>query len=105
MRLRNSFDFPILGIAAVLETDNDGTCRAAKIVLNAVASKPMEVPKAAAALLGTDLNESALDAAAEEAYAAGKPLDNTSGSIPYRKRMLRVFARRTLEACLVATDL
>jgi CO/xanthine dehydrogenase FAD-binding subunit len=60
----------------------------------------MEAPKAAAALIGTNLNESDLDAAAEEAYAAGKPLDNTSGSIPYRKRMLRVFARRALEACL-----
>jgi len=104
MRLRNSFDFPILGIAAMLETDKDGICSAAKIVLNAVAAKPMEAPKASAALVGTNLNSTALDAAAEEAYAAGKPLDNTSGSIPYRKRMLRVFARRALEACIVTTD-
>jgi 4-hydroxybenzoyl-CoA reductase subunit beta len=102
MRLRNSFDFPILGIAVALEMDSSGTCCAAKVILNAVASKPMEVPKASEALVGTNLNASALDAAAEEAYAAGKPLDNTSGSIPYRKRMLRVFARRALEACAAA---
>jgi 4-hydroxybenzoyl-CoA reductase subunit beta len=102
LRLRNSFDFPILGIAAVVQTDDAGRCRAARIVLNAVAAKPMEVPAAAVALVGTCLEAEALDAAAEAAYAMGKPLDNTSGSIPYRKRMLRVFARRTLEALIDA---
>lgn len=98
LRLRNSFDFPILGVAALVEM-SDGVCSAARVVLNAVASKPMEVPLAAAALVGTRLGADALDQAADAAYAAGKPLDNTSGSIPYRKRMLRVFARRALEAC------
>lgn len=97
LRLRNSFDFPILGIAAAVEM-TDGICSAARIVLGAVAPKPMEAPLAAAALIGTKLEPDALDAAAEAAYAVGKPLDNTSGSIPYRKRMLRVFARRTLDA-------
>ncbi len=100
MRLRNSFDFPILGVAAVVATDDQGTCTGARIVLNAVGSKPAEAPGAAAALVGTRLDAGALDAAAEAAYATGKPLDNTSGSIPYRKRLLRVFARRTLEACV-----
>jgi 4-hydroxybenzoyl-CoA reductase subunit beta len=103
LRLRNSFDFPILGVAAVVEM-SDGICSAARIVLNAVASKPIEVPLAAAALVGTNLNSDALDAAAEAAYTVGKPLDNTSGSIPYRKRMLRVFARRALEACAAAVS-
>lgn len=99
LRLRNSFDFPILGIAAVVQTDEGGRCTAARVVLNAVAPKPMESESAAQALIGTKLESAALDAAADAAYATGKPLDNTSGSIPYRKRMLRVFARRTLDAC------
>jgi len=99
LRLRNSFDFPILGIAAALDMDEAGRCTAASVVLNAVASKPVASDGAAAALVGTKLEPAALDAAAEAAYASGKPLDNTSGSIPYRKRMLHVFARRTLEAC------
>ncbi len=98
LRLRHSFDFPILGVAAVIEM-TDGVCASARVVLNAVAPKPIEAPMAAAALVGTNLNAQALDAAAEAAYAIGKPLDNTSGSIPYRKRMLRVFARRAFEAC------
>ncbi len=98
LRLRNAIDFPILGVAVMLQVEA-GVCVRARVVLNAVASKPVEVPDAAAALVGTDLNPRALDEAADAAYAAGKPLDNTSGSIPYRKRMLRVFARRALAAC------
>jgi len=100
LRLRNSFDFPIVGVAAVLEADASGACRAARIVLNAVASRPVEAVEAGRALIGSRLEPSALDAAAEAAFAAGKPLDNTSGSIPYRKRMIRAFARRALEAAL-----
>ncbi|HXW50417.1 MAG TPA: xanthine dehydrogenase family protein subunit M [Candidatus Acidoferrales bacterium] len=97
LRLRNSFDFPILGIAAVIELA-DGVCANARVVLGAVAPKPVDAPLAAAALVGTRLEPDALEAAADAAFAVGKPLDNTSGSIPYRKRMLRVFARRALEA-------
>jgi 4-hydroxybenzoyl-CoA reductase subunit beta len=103
LRLRNSFDFPILGIAAALAL-TDGVCTSARIVLGAVAPKPVEAPAAGAALVGTRLEPEALEAAAEAAFAVGKPLDNTSGSIPYRKRMLRVFARRTLEACAGFAD-
>lgn len=97
LRLRNSFDFPILGVAAVVHLDDEGICREAKIVLNAVAPKPIDVPDAARCLIGTRLDGEALDASADAAYAAGKPLDNTSATIPYRKRMLRVFTRRALE--------
>ena len=97
LRLRNSFDFPILGVAAVVRLDEDGICREAKLVLNAVAPKPLEVPAAATALIGSKLESEALEAAADAAFAIGKPLDNTSATIPYRKRMVRVFARRALD--------
>ncbi|HEV2037847.1 MAG TPA: FAD binding domain-containing protein, partial [Candidatus Eremiobacteraceae bacterium] len=85
LRLRHSFDFPILGIAAVVERDDNGRCSRARVVLNAVAPKPIDATAAAQALVGTDLGAEALEAAAEAAYTVGKPLDNTSGSIPYRK--------------------
>ncbi|HEY5095575.1 MAG TPA: xanthine dehydrogenase family protein subunit M [Candidatus Eremiobacteraceae bacterium] len=97
LRLRNSFDFPILGVAAALTIDPSGTCRAARIVLNAVAPKPMEVPEAARALVGSRLEPEAIAAAADAAFAVGRPLDNASSTIPYRKRMVRVFAQRVLE--------
>ncbi len=99
LRLRNSFDFPIFGVAAVVVRDRTGMCSSARIVINAVGSMPVEVTKAAEMLIGKKLTADVLDAAAEAAFAAGKPLDNTSGSIPYRKRMARVFTRRALDAC------
>ena len=101
LRLRNSFDFPIVGVAAMVAVDDRGFCRDARVVVNAVGSKPLVVDGAAHALVGSRLEQSALDAAAEAAFVAAKPLDNTSGSIPYRKRMVRVFARRALERVAV----
>ncbi len=97
LRLRNSFDFPILGVAAVVQTGADGRCIAAKLVLNAVAPRPVEVPEATRALIGAALDSESIAEAAEAAFKAGRPLDNTSATIPYRKRMVRVFAQRTLE--------
>lgn len=102
LRLRNSFDFPIVGVAAMVALDDRGVCRDARVVVNAVASRPVVVDDAAAALVGSRLDAGALDAAAEAAFVAAKPLDNTSGSIPYRKRMVRVYARRALERIFTA---
>jgi len=99
LRLRNAFDFPIFGVASVIGRDAAAVCTSARLVINAVGSRPVEVTKAAEALVGKALSVETLDAAAEAAFGAGKPLDNTSGSIPYRKRMARVFTRRALEAC------
>jgi 4-hydroxybenzoyl-CoA reductase subunit beta len=102
LRLRNSFDFPILGVAVALRLDDDGTCREARVVLNAVAARPVEAQEAAALLVGTRLLAADLDAAADAAFSVGKPLDNTSATIPYRKRMVRVFARRALDEAIAA---
>lgn len=102
LRLRNSFDFPILGAAAVLRTDEAGVCLDARVVVNAVASKPVEVPEAREILIGTRLDPATLDLAADAAFSVAKPLDNTSATIPYRKRMVRVYARRALESAVSA---
>ena len=100
LRLRNSFDFPILGVAAAIRRDGSGVCTDARVVVNAVASQPLVATAVRDILVGTRLEAEALDAAADAAYAVAKPLDNTSASIPYRKRMVRVFARRALEAAV-----
>ena len=102
LRLRNSFDFPIVGVAAMVRVDEGGVCRDARVVVNAVASSPVLVDAARDTLVGSRLEPEALDAAADAAFAAAKPLDNTSGTIPYRKRMVRVYARRALESAASA---
>jgi CO/xanthine dehydrogenase FAD-binding subunit len=67
------------------------------MVINAVASMPIEVPGIEKILVGSKLGAETIEAAADAAFAVGKPLDNTSATILYRKRVVRVFARRALE--------
>ena len=97
LRLRNAFDFPLLGVAVAVATDEAGTCTQARILLNAVGSAPIEVEAAGALLLGSRFAAETLADAAEEVFRAGKPLENANASLLYRKRMLRVLAQRALE--------
>jgi len=97
LRLREAFDFPLLGVAVVVRCNDDGLCEDARLVLGAVAARPLEVATAAEALVGTKLERGALEEAVDRAYALGKPMENVATTLLYRKRMLRVFTRRALE--------
>src|ERR1035437_6604773 len=52
LRRRGSFDFPVLSVAAALKLAPDGSVEDARIVLGAVALRPLETPVAAASLVG-----------------------------------------------------
>lgn len=94
-RDRGSFDFPIVGLAAAVRMDG-AVVAEARVALTAVASRPLLVEAATAALVGTRLDDDAIAAAAEAAFKAARPLDNTSGTIAQRKRTVSVFATRAL---------
>src|SRR5918911_4201457 len=96
LRRRDSFDFPVLGAAARVEFADDGTVKSARIVLGAVASYPQEVPAAAAAIVGTRLDATAIGAAADAASRPAKPMDNTDFTLGWRKEMVRVYVQRAL---------
>jgi 4-hydroxybenzoyl-CoA reductase subunit beta len=95
LRDRGSFDFPIVGIAAAVRWDG-GVVVDARVAITAVASRAMLVDGAAAALVGSPLSDEAIAAAADAVHKAARPMDNTSGTIPQRKRTARVFAERVL---------
>jgi len=97
LRRRDAFDFPVLGVAVRVDRDGDGTVRSARIVLGAVASYPMEIPEAAAALVGSRLDASTIGAAADAAFRPAKPMDNTDFTLGWRKEMVRVYVQRALE--------
>jgi 4-hydroxybenzoyl-CoA reductase subunit beta len=96
LRIRLSFDFPLMGAATGLALDSDRTVRRARIVITAVGSHPLEVVEAERILEGNRLNEELIRAAGEKVFRAVHPLDNTEGSIPHRKRMARVYVERAL---------
>jgi 4-hydroxybenzoyl-CoA reductase subunit beta len=95
LRDRNSFDFPIAGVAAAVRFES-GTVAEARIAITALASRPVAVD--AKALLGTKLDDDAIAAAADAVHKAARPMDNTSGTISQRKRAARVFAERALRS-------
>jgi 4-hydroxybenzoyl-CoA reductase subunit beta len=97
LRRRDAFDFPVLGVAARVDREPDGTVRAARIVLGAVASYPMEIPEAASVLVGARLNPTTIGAAADAAFRPAKPMDNTDFTLGWRKEMVRVYVQRALE--------
>jgi 4-hydroxybenzoyl-CoA reductase subunit beta len=96
LRRRDAFDFPVLGVAARVDFATDGSVTGARIVLGAVASYPQEIPAAAAAIVGTRLDDTAIGAAADAAYRPAKPMDNTDFTLAWRKEMVRVHVQRAL---------
>lgn len=96
LRDRGAFDFPIVGVAAAVRFDA-GAVADAKVVITAVGARPALVEKAGAALVGTRLEDEAIERAADAVFRAATPLDNTSGTIAERKRAARVFTARALK--------
>ena len=96
LRRRGSIDFPILGVAVALKLEGDGVCSDARIVLGAVASRPVVADAAARLLVGNEITPELIEAAAEAAYKPAKPLDNTDMALGYRKKMVKVYVTRAL---------
>ncbi|MDQ3805183.1 MAG: FAD binding domain-containing protein [Acidobacteriota bacterium] len=97
LRRRGAFDFPVLGVAASVEVEADGTVRQARVVLGGIAPSPLEVEAAGRALVGGPLDDKRMRAAAEACYLRARPLDNTDHLMNYRKQMARPFVLRALE--------
>jgi 4-hydroxybenzoyl-CoA reductase subunit beta len=94
-RRRGAIDFPLLGVAAAVRTEN-GVCTEARIVLGAVATAPLPVPHAAEVLVGSSLEDDAIAEAAESATAAAKPMDALDLPPAYRKWMIGTHVARAL---------
>jgi 4-hydroxybenzoyl-CoA reductase subunit beta len=97
LRRRGAFDFPVLGVAARLDMEADGTVKAAKLILGGIAPAPIEVEEAEAALVGFPLDEERMREAAESCYRKARPLDNTDFVMNWRKQMARPYVLRALQ--------
>jgi 4-hydroxybenzoyl-CoA reductase subunit beta len=94
-RVRGAFDFPIASVAAVARFEDD-LCAEARVTLQGVATAPLPLPEAEALLQGQRWTPELIEAAAEVAYRAAHPMDNTSGTIALRKRIIRSYTRQAL---------
>jgi carbon-monoxide dehydrogenase medium subunit len=98
---RTEMDIAVVGAGVNVTLDGDGTCTAARVSLGAVAATPLLVPAAAAALVGTKIDDAALEKLSAAASAACRPIDDKRGTIEYRTRVAGVLARR---AAIIARD-
>ena len=96
LRRRGSFDFPVLSVAAALKLAPDGSVEAARIVLGAVASQPIEASAATASLVGDRLTDEAIARASELAAVPARPMDNTDFTLAWRKHVARDFVTYAL---------
>jgi len=90
LRRRGSFDFPVLGVAAAVRAAPDGTVEDARIVLGAVASRPI-VAKAGELLAGKRLTDEVIEEVATRVASRAKPMDNTDLEIYWRKEVVPAF--------------
>lgn len=97
---RTEMDIAVVGAAVCLTLDASGVCTAARVGLGAVAPRPLLVPAAAAALIGSTVDDAALARLAAAASAACKPIDDKRGTIEYRTKVAGVLARRAAVAAL-----
>lgn len=94
---RRSSDWMVVGVAAVVELDDDGTVAAGSVAFGGVAERPWPVPaEVLADLLGAAPEEALLQRVAERAAAMLHPDDDVHASGPYRRRLAAVLGRRAL---------
>ena len=91
---RTEMDIAVCGAGVALTLDDSGVCTAAQVSIGAVAITALVVPDAAAALVGTRVDDAALAAAAAASSALAKPITDKRGTVEYRKKVVGVLTKR-----------
>ncbi len=90
---RTEMDIAVVSVGVNLTLER-GRVKTARVVLGAVAPTAVLVPAAARAIIGTRLDDDALNNLAAACSAACNPIDDKRGTIAYRTKVAGVLARR-----------
>ena len=91
---RTEMDIAVVGAGVNLTLGEDGRVTAARVGLGAVAARPLLVPAAAEALIGSALEDAAFAKFEEAVRAACQPIDDKRGTREFRIKVAGVMARR-----------
>jgi len=98
---RNEMDIAVVGAGASVVLNADRTAFvSARVALAAVAPTPLLVNEAGAALAGKAISDEAIQAAAEAAQAAARPIDDMRGTVAFRRHLSGVLTRRALQGAI-----
>lgn len=98
---RTEMDIAVAGAGVALTLDENGTCSAARVSIGAVAPTALLVNEAAEALIGTQVDDDALQASADACSNAASPITDKRGTIVYRRKVVGVLCKR---AAAIARD-
>jgi carbon-monoxide dehydrogenase medium subunit len=99
LQYRRQMEIAVVG-SGVAVTLTDGMVTRAAVAIAALAPTIHRVEEAEAALVGTDGNPGAVEAAANAASAAARPIGDVRASTDYRRAMAAVITRRAVKAAL-----
>ena len=94
---RTEMDIAVVSAGINLVLDGKGVIKDARVALGAVAATVLLVPAAAKALIGSKLDDAALEKLAAACSAACKPIDDKRGTIEFRTKVAGVLARRAAQ--------
>jgi CO/xanthine dehydrogenase FAD-binding subunit len=97
---RTEMDIAVVGCAVNLALDDAGICTDAIVSLGAVAARALIVDAAAKALIGTTVDDAAMEALAAAASAAATPIDDKRGTVGFRTEVAGVLAQRAAAIAL-----
>jgi len=86
--------------AAVLITKENGLCSHASIALTNLSDTPVYCEKAVAALVGSSLDATAVEAAVKAAVDAADPQQDNRGPVEFKKHVAKVIIRRAIERAI-----
>ena len=93
-------DIAVSGVGVSLSLDGGGSCTAARVAIAAVAERVLLVDEAANALIGTPVDDPALETLAAAVRAACRPVDDKRGTKTYRIKVTGVLAKRAAQIAL-----
>jgi len=96
LRRRGAFDFPVAAAAVAVRLDGPRV-EEVRIVLGAVASRPLAATRAEALLKGQALDNDLIAQAAKAAAEIAKPMDNTDFELVWRKKMVHSLVTYALQ--------
>lgn len=97
LRVRDSIDYPLAGVAVSMDVDASGVCRDARVALTGVNPAPLLVRQANESLIGRNASAELIEQVAHAAIQTAKPLTTSASTPVYRREMVKLFTRRALE--------
>ena len=96
-------DWPALGVAAVIESENE-TIKSARIVASAAIDKATRLKTVESVLIGKAVTDKLLREAGDAAAEGVEFIADVRGSISYKRELMRVYVRRAVRGALDGKD-